>query len=131
GDRLALQVAAFLTACHAARGRVLVELLVENVGGAVGNVVQRVPSDAAQVIGQLVRGDGEQVRLQLTAVVEVGQAVEKADESFLDDVVAGGAVVQAAIDEGQQAALVARDELVPGARVPLADLLDKKTISVG
>src|SRR5262249_13318362 len=111
--------------------RVGVELLVEQVGAALRQGPQRVPAAAAQVVGQLVGGDGEQVRLQLAAVVEVGQAVEGADERLLDHVLAGGAVAQPPLHEGQQPALVARDQGVPGAGVSLTDLLDQQAVAVG
>ena len=76
------------------------------------------PAAAAQVIGQLVRSNGEEVRLKLPAVVEVGQAVEEADEGFLHHVFGGRAVADAALDESQKAAFVAGDEGVPGAGRP-------------
>ena len=75
----------------------------------VGNVQQRVAADAAQVVRELVRGDREEIRLQLARLVEVGQAVQEADEGLLHDVLAGGPVVDAAIDERQQSPLVTRN----------------------
>src|SRR5205085_4830606 len=62
---------------------------------------------------------------------EVGQAVEEADERLLHHVLAGAAVAQAALDEGQQAPLVARDQRLPGARVALSNLLDQQAVAVG
>ena len=88
------------------------------------------PAAAAQLVGQLVGGDGEQVGLQLAAVVEVGQAVEEADEGFLHHVLAGPAVAQAALDEGQQPPFVTGDERLPGAGIALADLLDQQAVAV-
>ena len=55
-------------------------------------------SGSAELVGQLVRGDAEKVGLQLAAVVEVRQTVEKADECFLNDIFTGRAIVQPAVD---------------------------------
>src|SRR5260221_3455961 len=87
------------------------------------------PAGLAQVIGEFVRGDGEQVRLQLAAFVEVRQAVEEADERLLHDVFAGAAVAETPLNIGEQAAFVAGDERLPGARVALADLLDEQAVA--
>src|SRR5579884_2209156 len=89
------------------------------------------PAVAAEVIGQLVRGDGEKIGLQFAAVVEVGQAVEEADEGFLHHVFTGVAVTDAALDESQQPALVARDQRLPGAGIAAADLLNQQTVALG
>src|SRR5205085_985136 len=108
-----------------------VELLMQQVAGALGHRLERMPAGAAEVIGELVRGDREKIGLQLTAVVEVGQAVEEADERLLHDVLARGTVTDAALDKGQQPPLVTSDQPLPGARVALADLLHKQTVAVG
>src|SRR4030088_2874002 len=89
------------------------------------------PALTAQMIGQLVRGDREQVRLQFTLVVEIGQAVEKADESLLNDVFTGGPIAQAPFDEGQQPALVARDQMLPRLGIALANPLNQQAITIG
>src|SRR5690349_18951972 len=86
---------------------------------------------AAEVIGQFVGGDGEKIGLQLAAVVEVGQAVEEADERFLHHIFTGVAVTDAALDESQQPALIARDQRLPGAGIAGADLLNQQTVAFG
>jgi ABC-type transport system involved in multi-copper enzyme maturation permease subunit/uncharacterized membrane protein YqaE (UPF0057 family) len=129
-DGGALQRAPLVAAHQARRRRVMVQLLRQRVAAVRGGL-QRVPPLAPQVVGQLVRGDGEQIRLQLAFVVEVGQAVEEADEGFLHHVLAGGAVAQPAVHEGQKPALVAADKRFPGARVALADFLDQQPVVVG
>ena len=85
----------------------VIELVLQDIAGAFGSGVHGMTAQAAQVIGQLVRGDGEQISLKLAALVVVGQAVEEADKSFLDHVFAGGPVVEPAFDESQQPAVVA------------------------
>jgi len=86
---------------------------------------------APQVVGQLVAGDGEEIGLELPAVVEIGQAVEKTDKRFLHHVLAGRAITDAALDKRQQPAFVTSDQPLPGARVALANLLHKQTVAVG
>src|SRR5262245_36102576 len=86
----------------------------------------RSAAGAAQVVRHLVRRDGEQVSLQLTALVEVGQGIEEADKRFLDDVLGGTAVADATDGKGEQSALIEVNEPLPGVRVTLADLLDEQ-----
>src|SRR5262245_51569588 len=124
-----LQLLLLLAARHARGSRVGVELLVQHVAGAVRDGPEGMSALPAQLIGQLVGGDGEQIGLQLAAVVKVGQAVEEADEGLLNDVLAGGAVPQTAFDKGQQPALVTADEMLPGAGVALTDLQHEQAIA--
>ena len=103
------------------------------VAGRVGRARQRhggPAAFAAQVVGQLVGADREQVAFQRPAAVVVRQAVEKADERLLHDVFAGAAAAQAAFDEGQQPAFVAGDQVVPGVAFAAADALDEQRIGV-
>src|SRR5262249_17037209 len=85
----------------------------------------------AQVVGQLVRGDGEQVRLHVALLVVVGQAREEPDEGLLHDVLAGRAVAQPAVDEGEQPPLVPLDQLPPGLGVAGAHRPDQECLGVG
>src|SRR5437762_1908943 len=89
------------------------------------------PAGAAQVVGELVRGDGEEVGLQLARFVEVGDAVEEADEGFLHDVFAGRAVAEATFDEGEEPAFIAGNQRLPGAAVAVADLLHQQAVALG
>src|SRR5262245_31066192 len=82
----------------------------------------------AEMIGQLVRSDGKKIGLQLALFVVVGQAIEKADKGLLDNVFAGRAIAEAALDESQETAFVACDERVPGAGIALADLPNEQSI---
>src|SRR5262249_1952192 len=84
-----------------------------------------------QVIGHLVRGNREEVRLKLALVVEVGEGIEEADERLLDDVLGRGAVADAPDREGHQPALVQVDEPLPGGLVAPADLLDEYLLGFG
>src|SRR5262245_56209453 len=88
GDGNAFQLPPFLAASYAGRCRVVVELLVEEVRRAVGGGFERMTALAAQMVGELVGGDGEQVGLQFAAFIEVGQAIEETDESLLHHVLA-------------------------------------------
>src|SRR5262249_39813673 len=118
-NRFAFDRFALAAARLAGRRLVLVELLVQHIAGTIRNMLQRMAAAAAQMVRELVRGDREQISLQFAAVVEVRQAVEEADESLLNDILARGAIAEPAIDEGQQPPLVARDQLVPGAVVAI------------
>src|SRR5262245_39045849 len=109
----------------------VVKLLVEDVARTVGHRLERMPAGAAQMVGELVRSDGEEIRLQLAAVVEVWQTIEEVDEGFLHHVLAAGPVVDAAFNEGEQPTFIAGNERFPGAGVALADLLDQQAIAVG
>src|SRR5262245_53196234 len=120
-----------MAAGHARRRRLVVQLDVQWIVGTFRRLLQRMPARAPQIVGDLVRGDREQVRLQLAAIVVVGQAREKTDEAFLNDVLAGGQVFDAAMDEREQPTFIAGDEMLPGARVALADLLHEQTVAVG
>src|SRR5262245_4098451 len=91
----------------------------------------RPPARPAQVVRDLVRGNGEQVRLQLALVVEVGERVQEADERLLDDVLGGGPVADAADRKGHQPALVQVDEPLPGGLVAPADVLDEHLLGFG
>ena len=55
----------------------------------------------AQVVGQLVRRDREEIRLQFAFVVVMRQAVEEADEGFLDEIVANVGLLDAAMQEAR------------------------------
>ena len=69
-------------------------LLVQDVAAETGSGLRRLSAAAPQVVRQFVRRDGEQVRLQVAAIVEVRQAVEEADERFLNHILAGGPIMQ-------------------------------------
>ena len=73
---------------------------------------------AAEMIGQLVRRDGEEIGLQFAAVIEIGKTVEEADEGLLHDVFAGGAVADASLNESEQPAFIPRDERFPARASP-------------
>ena len=85
---------------------------------------------AAQVVGQLVGADREQVAFQRAAAVVVRQAVEKAEERFLHDVFARAAAAEAAFDERQEPAFVAGDQVVPGVVFAAADAIDEQAVGV-
>ena len=89
------------------------------------------PAQSPQLVGQLVRSDGEEKGLQLALVIKVGHTVEKADEGFLHNVLAGGVIVQSPIDERQQSAFIACDQVFPGVGIALADLLNQETVAFG
>ena len=80
---------------------------------------------AAQVVGQLVGADREQVAFERAAAVVVRQAVQEAEERLLHDVFARAAAAEAAFDEGEQPAFVARDQIVPRIVFAAADALDR------
>ena len=69
---LTFQLLAFLAAGQAGGGGVLVELILQDIARALRGGVQGMPAYAPQMIGELVRGDGEQVGLQLPRFVEIG-----------------------------------------------------------
>src|SRR5439155_4165242 len=130
-DGLRFQHAPLLAAGHARRGLVMVKLLLQDIARAVGRRVQWMAARAPQMIRYLVRSNGEKISLKLTAVVEMGQAVEKADERLLDDVLARGAVAQPPLDKGEQPAFITGNERLPGTRIAQADLLDEQAVSFG
>src|SRR5437660_50059 len=89
------------------------------------------PAGAAEEIGQLVGGDGKEVRLQVASFVVIRQTVVEADEGLLHYVFGGGAVAQPAVGECQQPAFVALDQTKPGIGVAPADLLDQQPVRIG
>ena len=94
-------------------------------------LVDRPSALLAEVVGQLVGGDGEQVRLDVALLVVVRQAGEEADEGLLHDVLAGRAVAAPAVHARQQPALEPLDELPPGRGVARADLSDQQGVGIG
>ena len=85
---------------------------------------------AAQIVGQLVGRDREQIALQRPPRVVVRQAGEKADERFLHDVFAGRPPPQPALDERQQPAFVLGNQRIPGLRLAGADLLHQQHVGM-
>ncbi len=130
-DGAFLQLLPFVAAGDAAGGGTGIGSLEERVvaGGVFGGLLHGVPAELAQMVGQLVRRDGEEVGLQFAFVVVVRQTIQKADEGFLDEVVAGIGIFDATVEEGAEAAFEAGDELPPGVGVSLADRLDQKTVA--
>ena len=119
GECVFFEVAAFAAAGDAAGGAVAAGH-VPGAAAAGGGGRKRqggAAAFAAQVVGQLVGGDREQIAFERAAGVVVGQAGEEADERFLHDVFARGAAAQPAIDERQQPAFVLRDERIPRVRL--------------
>src|SRR5947209_8539990 len=89
------------------------------------------PAAAPQVVCQFMGGNREQVCLKLTSIIEMGQTVEETDEGLLHDIFTRGPIVQAPLDKGQQPTLIARNQVLPGARITLADLLDQQPVGFG
>ena len=105
--------------------------LVERPAVVVGaELVDRPTPLLAEVVGQLVGGDREEVRLHVALLVVVREAGEEADERLLDDVLAGGPVAEPAVDERDQPPLVPLDQLSPGAGIAVADLADQEGFGV-
>ena len=114
GDGLAFDFHTLVGPGQARRPRLAaVDLVVQRLGRRLGAGLHRPAAHAAELIGDLVGGDREEVGLQLALLVEIRQAVQEADERLLDHVLAGGPVAEAAVGERQQPALVAGDELLP------------------
>ena len=95
-----------------------------------GERQRRPPTLAAQIVGELVGGDREQVALQRPPRVVVRQAREKADERLLHDVFAGGPLPQPAFDERQQPSFVLGNQRIPRLRLAGADLLDQEHVGM-
>ena len=92
---------------------------IERPAVVVGaELVDRPPALLPQMVGELVRGDREQVGLGISFFVVMRQAGKEADERFLNDVLAGRAIAQAAVNKREQPALKAFDELLPSAASP-------------
>src|SRR5262249_100371 len=130
-DSAILELFPLLTSHQARRGLLVVELLIQQISGAIGGSMQRVAPGATEMVGQFVGGDGKKVSLKFTAIIEMGEAIEEADEGFLNDVFARGPIVEAPFDEGQKPSLITRDEVFPSSRVSLADLLDEQPVAFG
>ena len=79
----------------------------------------------------ICRTHREQVRLEFAAFVVIGQAGQEADKRLLHDVFTGGPVAKSAVNEREQAALVARDQERRAAGVALPNLLHQKPIAFG
>ena len=106
--------------------------LVERTAVVVrAELVDRPPPLLAEVVGQLVGGDREQVGLHVPLLVVVRQAGQEADERLLHHVLAGRAVAEPAVDEGEQPPLEPLDELTPGLGVARAHLPDQECVGVG
>src|SRR5439155_2367691 len=108
----------FVAARLARRPRlVAVNLVAENLVGALQPGLIGPAAEAPQLIGNLVGGNCKEIGLQFATVVEVWQAVEEADKGLLHHVLAGGPVAKAALRKGQETALVPGDELRPCLRI--------------
>ena len=127
GEGLRFQVAALAAAEDGAGGAVAAgEIPLAAGAGFAGRKGQGgAAAFAAQVIGEFVSGDRKEVAFERASGIVVGQAIEEADEGFLNDIFGGVAAMQAAFDEGQQAAFEARDQFVPGGFVAGANLIDE------
>ena len=102
-----------------------------------GSNRRRPPPDAApagafapQMIGQLVGRDAEQVAFQRPLAIEVGQAGQKTDERLLDDIFAGGPIVQATFDKRQQASFEADNQIAPGGCIGATNPLDQQSVEL-
>src|SRR5262249_23719464 len=93
-------------------------------------LVDRPTALLAEVVGQLVGGDREEVRLQVPLLVVVRQAGQEADEGLLDHVLAGRTVAETAVDERDQPPFEPLDQLTPGAGVPFTNLSDQEGFGV-
>src|SRR6478672_11365378 len=82
GERFFFERLPFPASGDTGSGGMHVGTLLERVAArlVLGDLLDRMPAGLAQVIGQLVRRDREEVRLQLAFVVVVRQAGQKADE---------------------------------------------------
>jgi len=89
------------------------------------------PALLAQVIGQLVSSDREEIGLHVSLLIVVGQAGQEPDERFLDHVLAGRSIAEPAIDKRQQPPLKPLDELPPGLGIAGTHLPDQKSVGVG
>ena len=118
---------AMLDAARATAGH-----LVERTAVVVGaELVDGPPALLAQVIGQLVGSDREEIGLHVSFLVVVGQAGQEPDERFLDHVLAGRSITEPAVDKRQQPPLEPLDELPPGLSIARAHLPDQKDVGVG
>lgn len=126
GKGQGFELASFLAASDARCAEVAgVFAVAQNFVGGITAGLGGPTAGAAEIVGDFVGGDAEQVRLQAAMLVEVGQAVEKADERLLDDVLGRGAVVQLAFGKGEQSPFVKGDQLLPGPLVAAADGSDE------
>ena len=80
------------------------------------------------MVGDLVGSDGEKIRLQLAVLVIIGQAIEKTDECFLNDIFAGSAIVKSPHGKCENPAFISVNELFPGRGIALANLADPEAI---
>ena len=85
----------------------------------------------AEMIDDLVGGDGEEERFEGSAGIVVGEAIPEAEECFLNEVFGLGTVVDATFDEGEESALEAGDEFLPGGGILSAGAIDEPTVEIG
>jgi hypothetical protein len=105
--------------------------LVERTAVVVrAELVDRPTTLFAEVVGQLVRGDREQVGFHVPLVVVMRQAGQEADERLLDHVLAGGAIAEPAVHEGQQPPFESLDELTPRLGIARAHLPDQQGVGL-
>ena len=80
------------------------------------------------MICQFVGADGEQIALQGPPAVVVREAIEEADERFLNNILRGRAITETTLDEGQETALVAGYQVVPSVGVTRSNSFNEETI---
>jgi len=85
----------------------------------------------AEVIDDLVGGDGEEERFEGRAGIVIGEAIPEAEECLLNEVFGVGAVVDATFDEGEESAFKAGDEFLPSGGVLSAGAIDEPTVEIG
>lgn len=85
----------------------------------------------AEVIDELVGGDGEEEGFEGGAGVVIGEAVPEAEEGFLDEVFGLGMVIDAAVNEGEEPAFEAGDEFLPRVGILVAGAIDEPAVEVG
>src|SRR5271157_5191444 len=131
-EQLLLGLAALSAAGDARRGPRAAGHLIEWTAVVVGaELVDGPPALLAQVIGQLVSSDREEIGLHVSLLVVVGQAGQEPDERFLDHVLAGRSIAEPTIDKRQQPPLEPLDELPPGLGIADTHLPDQKSVGVG
>ena len=74
--------------------------------------------------------NGKQKGLDAALLLKLRQTLQETDECFLDRILRVGRFWQSAAREHQQAALVAVDELHPGLRIALSNLLQQVFVSL-
>jgi hypothetical protein len=95
----------------------------------IGDVLQGVSAQFAEIISQFVSCNREEVGLQVPFLIVIRQTVQEANKGFLNDVFRLRTVAETTAGKCQEATFVPVDQPLPGIGITRTDFLHQKFIA--